>query len=338
VLVVNVSPSAYNDRESLSTLRFGDRCSKITNRPEANTKRTYDEVMLLLKMAEATMAKQQAENDMLRWQLQQGRGFPASGAQGGNALYKAGKQMKQMEAALLPDGDSYSPPPTGRSGSEARPGTAAGPSFLSVADRGHSFSERLPGSGERPQSGLDVLICCPITQRVMSSAVLALDGHTYERQAIEAWFATHGTMSPVSGRRLDSKLLVPNHTIRSIIKMAGLSTGGLAHVAHEALAVQVPVDILDFVFIHTNGKQLAMCTMVCKKWQEGANDDANWCWMMETEYPGEASLAASAREGLATYKHCYKKRHLEVADKRRAQRAAERSSKTSHGMKLIRNP
>lgn len=46
-LIVNASPSTYNDRETLSTLRFGDRCSKITNAPTTNAKRTYDEAQTL---------------------------------------------------------------------------------------------------------------------------------------------------------------------------------------------------------------------------------------------------------------------------------------------------
>jgi len=44
-LMVNCSPSSYNDRETLATLRFGDRCSKITNQAVVNEKRTYDEVI-----------------------------------------------------------------------------------------------------------------------------------------------------------------------------------------------------------------------------------------------------------------------------------------------------
>merc|ERR1719502_1682371 len=80
-----------------------------------------------------------------------------------------------------------------------RPGTAREPSFLSVTDRGSSLNEKLPGSGAEPANGLDVLICCPISKKVMSSAVLALDGHTCERQAIESWFGKHGNTSPVTG-------------------------------------------------------------------------------------------------------------------------------------------
>ncbi len=43
------------------------------------------------------------------------------------------------------------------------------------------------------------------------------DGHTYERSAIEQWFETHNT-SPSTGVELESKQLVPNHSLRSLIQ------------------------------------------------------------------------------------------------------------------------
>ena len=74
--------------------------------------------------------------------------------------------------------------------------------------------------------------------------------------------------------------------------------------------------------------------MVCHKWREAADDDANWCWMMEQEH--DAASAASAREGLATYKYCFKQKALEIAEKRRAQRHAEGKAGNSYGMRLHR--
>ena len=57
---------------------------------------------------------------------------------------------------------------------------------------------------------------CPITCELMEDPVLAADGHSYERQAIEAWLATHST-SPKSGQELPSAALIPNHALRNII-------------------------------------------------------------------------------------------------------------------------
>jgi hypothetical protein len=56
---------------------------------------------------------------------------------------------------------------------------------------------------------------CPITQTAMVDPVLAMDGHTYERNAIERWFANGRATSPVTNARLSSLTLVPNHALKS---------------------------------------------------------------------------------------------------------------------------
>ena len=43
------------------------------------------------------------------------------------------------------------------------------------------------------------------------------DGFTYERSAIEQWLENHNT-SPKTGIELDSKQLVPNYSLRSLIQ------------------------------------------------------------------------------------------------------------------------
>jgi hypothetical protein len=47
---------------------------------------------------------------------------------------------------------------------------------------------------------------CPITQSIMLDPVVAEDGHSYERQAIESWLQSNRT-SPVTGVPMPSKLL-----------------------------------------------------------------------------------------------------------------------------------
>ena len=44
-----------------------------------------------------------------------------------------------------------------------------------------------------------------------------VDGHTYERSAIEQWLETHNT-SPATGVELESKQLIPCHPLRSLIR------------------------------------------------------------------------------------------------------------------------
>ena len=57
---------------------------------------------------------------------------------------------------------------------------------------------------------------CSITQELMEDPVMALDGHTYERCAIERWLERRHT-SPKTGEELTGTMLLPNHSMRSQI-------------------------------------------------------------------------------------------------------------------------
>ena len=67
-------------------------------------------------------------------------------------------------------------------------------------------------------------LTCPIQLVLMvKDPVLASDGHTYEREAIEAWFvkARMSNMivtSPVTGQPLDHLTLTPNAAIRKLAR------------------------------------------------------------------------------------------------------------------------
>ena len=54
---------------------------------------------------------------------------------------------------------------------------------------------------------------CPITQEIIVDPVATVDGHVYERSAIEQWFRDHNT-SPNTGGVLSSKILLQIHSIR----------------------------------------------------------------------------------------------------------------------------
>ena len=60
---------------------------------------------------------------------------------------------------------------------------------------------------------------CPITLGVMVDPVIAADGHSYERVALEAWLTTHRT-SPLTGAALEHMHVTPNHRLRSMIDSA----------------------------------------------------------------------------------------------------------------------
>lgn len=50
----------------------------------------------------------------------------------------------------------------------------------------------------------------------MDDPVLAGDGHSYERAAIESWLATH-TTSPLTGQPLPDSPLIPNWNLKKLI-------------------------------------------------------------------------------------------------------------------------
>lgn len=54
-------------------------------------------------------------------------------------------------------------------------------------------------------------------QAVMVDPVIAADGHTYEKAAMQKWLQQHQT-SPVTGNTLKHVRLVPNIVIRSVIQ------------------------------------------------------------------------------------------------------------------------
>ena len=64
---------------------------------------------------------------------------------------------------------------------------------------------------------------CPITHAPMADPVMASDGHSYERTAIERWFRTNRT-SPMTGEVLASLTLIPNHTLRCMISSSDPTT------------------------------------------------------------------------------------------------------------------
>ena len=59
---------------------------------------------------------------------------------------------------------------------------------------------------------------CPITHEIMKDPVMDLDGHSYERAAIEDWLQSGHTASPKSMRRLRKSDLVRNRALLNSIE------------------------------------------------------------------------------------------------------------------------
>jgi hypothetical protein len=57
---------------------------------------------------------------------------------------------------------------------------------------------------------------CPITYELMREPAVAMDGHTYEKSAIEKWLKTNQT-SPRSGEPMDT-VTIPNMNLKKLIQ------------------------------------------------------------------------------------------------------------------------
>jgi len=68
-LLITCSLSSYNDRETLSTLRFGNRAKSIKNKVVQNAEKSAKELLIMLKDAESRMAKGTALVVMLQEKL-----------------------------------------------------------------------------------------------------------------------------------------------------------------------------------------------------------------------------------------------------------------------------
>ena len=70
---------------------------------------------------------------------------------------------------------------------------------------------------EDAQTELNLECSCPITAETFVDPVLASDGHTYERTAIQQWIDTGHQNSPISREPLQINFIKPNIAMRRII-------------------------------------------------------------------------------------------------------------------------
>lgn len=72
-LIINASPSSYNDAETLSTLRFGMRAKAIKNKAKINAELSPAELKMLLKKAQAQVTTFESYVSTLEGEVQQWR-------------------------------------------------------------------------------------------------------------------------------------------------------------------------------------------------------------------------------------------------------------------------
>lgn len=73
--------------------------------------------------------------------------------------------------------------------------------------------EELRSKMKAASSNIPEEFLCPITWEIMKDPVIASDGYSYERNAIESWISTRRT-SPMTNLPLENLLLTPNRTLK----------------------------------------------------------------------------------------------------------------------------
>ncbi|XP_043851609.1 WD repeat, SAM and U-box domain-containing protein 1 isoform X2 [Dromiciops gliroides] len=66
-------------------------------------------------------------------------------------------------------------------------------------------------------SGIPDEFLCPITRELMKEPVIASDGYSYEKEAIENWISKKKRTSPMTNLVLPSLILTPNRTLKMAI-------------------------------------------------------------------------------------------------------------------------
>ncbi len=75
----------------------------------------------------------------------------------------------------------------------------------------------MASSADQAAEDIPEPLICPITLKLMLDPVLASDGHTYERAALQAWLDKGHDTSPVTGADI-AAAVTPNHTIKQMIQ------------------------------------------------------------------------------------------------------------------------
>jgi hypothetical protein len=200
VLIVCVSPSSLFAPETVSTLRFGDRSQLIKGHARVNAVRSVEFLEHALARAEARIAELEALAESYRMRRD-------------SHEYSVNDSFDHDDSDIDDDDDDDSivlrgkEPLRHRASSGRSSGRVYG--LPSVVDP-KSVEPAL--TTQRPQLDDLVHFLCPLSRGVFADPVVAADGITYERLAIERWFQSNPrtALSPVFGRPLQHRNLVSN--------------------------------------------------------------------------------------------------------------------------------
>ena len=118
---------------------------------------------------------------------------------------------------------------SGGSSKKRKIDASSGSSCCSGSSSGSGSANATGGDGAVPadlESGIPEEFLCPISLEIMADPVVAADGFSYEREAIEEWLEKH-TTSPKTNQELAHHHLTPNTTLLVMIQDRTASIGAL---------------------------------------------------------------------------------------------------------------
>ena len=83
--------------------------------------------------------------------------------------------------------------------------------------------------------------CCPISLQLMEDPVLASDGHAYEREMIEQWFANGNSSSPVTGQVLSKFISLATLPQAQFLRLEAADAQFQSAFAHRRACVEAAI-------------------------------------------------------------------------------------------------
>mmetsp|Transcript_119850 Transcript_119850/g.187991 ORF Transcript_119850/g.187991 Transcript_119850/m.187991 type:complete len:730 (+) Transcript_119850:41-2230(+) len=277
-LICAASPHPDNANESVSTLRFGSRASRIRNEARMNIVLDAKELKKSLDKARADIEELRRENALLRQEMQDSSVQAPTSCMitcDPHPYMLSDAAKRTMIPARTADTSPALVRPVAWANSDVCD-TLVQKSSQEIPEliRTQIFIRRL----------LPALIC-PLTRAVMRDPVCASDGSTYERVAMERHMRHAGRMpakSPVSGKALPSKQLVPNMAVAQLISINLPDLPPLESRLSDF--ARISIYLIDHILSFCPGKALVQSQRVCKQFYAVGSDTALWTALVRLEF------------------------------------------------------
>ncbi|KAJ3070152.1 hypothetical protein HDU98_006812 [Podochytrium sp. JEL0797] len=123
-----------------------------------------------------------------------------------------------------------------------------------------------------PVDSLTNALLCPITLQRIQDPVCTIDGHTFERSAVERWIESN-TTSPLTGLALSSTELTPNYAFKSVIECIGPFLELLNRFKEEADKADGEVDHVQRFINKVEGLEAIISDLKALQLQLESKDD-----------------------------------------------------------------